>query len=121
MPKVLIANDSGHDFSGARSFGEFVILTKGTINRFRLTSMFRTMRNAIMASEPDDLILLSGPTILNVIACSFFTFRHGRLNLLIFRAERDGSDHYVVRRLVFSNGEPNDQDDSNGSDTGRLP
>ena len=120
MPKVLIVNDSGHDFSGARSFGDFVILTKGTINRFRLTSMFRAMRDALLASAPDDLILLSGPTILNVIACSFFAFQHGRLNLLIFRAERDGSDHYVVRRLVFSNDESEDQDNSDGNGDDRL-
>lgn len=101
MAKVFITNDSGHDYSPARRFGELVPLSTGMVNKFHLTKMLRQFEPLLSHSSPEDFILQSGPSIMNCVACAYFAAKHGRLNLLIFRLEGDGKQRYVVRRLYF--------------------
>ena len=103
MNKVYIVNDSGHDFSAAEGFGELVILSEGLIDRYNVTSMYRTFVPILAKSSPKDFILHSGPGIMSAIACSIFSARHDCLNLLIWRGEADGKERYVQRRLKFKN------------------
>ena len=100
--KVLIVNDSGHDFSKATMFGPLVIMTKGMVNRFNVTQMFRIFEPFIRASYPHDYILHTGPGVMTAVACSMFAARHGRINLLLWRGEEDGEDKYVYRRLTLN-------------------
>ena len=97
--KVYIINSSGHDFSKAEQFGELVPMTRGTINKYSITSMARLFQPFVEESSPDDYLLQSGPVVLNMIAASLFAQKHGTLNLLLWKAEADGNDRYVQRRL----------------------
>jgi len=94
--KVYVLNKSSHDFSGAMRYGELCYLSEGPINRFATNKMFRMFAEGLEKSHKDDYILLSGLTVMAVIACVIFVMRHKRLNLLIFRA---GSHTYAERRL----------------------
>ena len=97
--KVFIINSSGHDFSKAEAFGELVTMTRGTINKYSITSMARMFQPFVDESSPNDYLLQSGPVVLNMIAAGMFAQKHGILNLLLWKAEADGQDRYVKRRL----------------------
>jgi hypothetical protein len=102
MSRVFIVNDGGHDYSDAARYGETVILSEGLINKFSLTKMLRQFTAAMSGSKPSDYILISGPSVMNIIACSLFVSKHGKLNLLLWRTEANGNDRYIARRLMFS-------------------
>ena len=101
MSKVFIISDSGHDFSEAEKYGELVVLSKGTIGKYQITGMFRAFEEDLSASSPEDCILISGPIVLNAIACSMFAYLHGRLNLLVWRMIDESKGKYIYRRLVL--------------------
>lgn len=98
--KVYIPNNSGHDFSDAKRFGELTFITEGMINRFNINSMYRIVVEALKDSSPDDYIMVGGLTHINVVLTSVFTFMHGRLNLLLYDVK---DEEYVVRKIVVSN------------------
>lgn len=99
MPKVLIPNRSGHDFSPAEDYGELVYLTNGPLNRYATNKMFRFIQPQIEDSSPEDYVLITGLSILSSLVASMFVAKHGKLNLLLF----DGKTHsYIERRLDFS-------------------
>ena len=99
--KVFVINDSGHNFAPAQAFGELVFMTKDEVNRFNVTQMKRSFTPFVNSSSPQDFVLHSGPGVMSAIACSMFAAKHGRLNLLLWRAGKDGDEGYVLRRLVF--------------------
>lgn len=97
--KIYVINRSAHDYSGAEKFGEIVYLSEGSINRYATNKIYRQMNDVLKNSKPDDYILLTGLTIMASIACSIFSVKHNRLNLLLFRP----NDHsYAERRIVFN-------------------
>jgi len=62
--KVFIINSSGHDFSKAEQFGELVTMTRGTVNKYSITSMARMFQPFVDESSPNDYLLQSGPVVL---------------------------------------------------------
>jgi hypothetical protein len=101
MTRVFIINDSGHDFSDAARFGTLTVMTTGEIDRFNVMKMKRIFERHLLKSSPDDFILHTGPGVMSAVACACFAGRHQRLNLLLWRAEYDGNDRYVHRKLIF--------------------
>jgi len=99
--RVFIVNDSGHDFSAAERYGDLVTMSEGPLDKFNLTAMRRVFDQFLQASNPGDFILHSGPGVMNALACSIFASLHGRLNLLLYRADSKAGDHYVARKLVL--------------------
>lgn len=99
--KVYIPNSSGHNYSDAERFGELVVLSTGTIDKFNITAMHRLFSPFLQASSPTDWIIQTGPSITLSIVSAMFAARHQCLNLLIWRVEEDGKDHYVHHRLVL--------------------
>lgn len=93
---VYIINKSGHDFSDAERFGSLVYLSTGTIDRYGINKMYRKFAETLKNSSPDDYILVTGLTIMSCIACSVFSFLHGRVNLLLYK-----DSHYIERRLLI--------------------
>lgn len=94
--KVYIVNKSGHDFDEAIPFGELVYLSEGMMDRYAITSMFRQFSEIMKDSHEDDYILLTGLASMGSIACAIFAYKHGRLNLLIFK-----NNKYLERRVVI--------------------
>ena len=104
MRKVLVINRSCHDFSKAERFGELVYLTEGNLNRYNTSSMYRQFEKEIKNSKPEDLILLSGMTIMSTIASAMFSARHKRLNLLIWKSDKQD---YIERTIELESLEIN--------------
>lgn len=98
MPKVYVVNKGPHDYSPAREFGELVYLTQGTISKYDVGQMYRECAPILQRSTADDYILITSLTSLCVVACSIFAWRHGRLNLLLYKGNA-----YTVRTIVLDN------------------
>lgn len=93
---VYIVNKSGHDISDAERFGDIVYLSSGPHSRYATNNIYRTFKPILEVSHPDDYLLLTGLTIMNVIAASIMAMTHGKLNLLIHRPV---DNTYVLRQL----------------------
>lgn len=96
MRKVFIVNNSAHDFSSAKKFGELVFLSDGPINRYATNSMVRNFNELMAGSSPNDHIVPCSLNVMNSIACAIFAAAHGRLNLLLFK---DGN--YIERNHIL--------------------
>ena len=98
---VYIVNNSGHDFSNAKRFGELIIMSEGVVDKFNITKMLRLFQKHLKISKSEDYILCSGPSVMNAIACADFASRHGCLNLLLWRFGKDGDDMYSHHKVVL--------------------
>lgn len=96
MAKVFVLNRGAHDYSRAERFGELVYLTDGMLAKNATSVMFRIMREAFKDSAPEDFIVISSLSTLCSIACSEFSIKHGKLNLLLFNGE-----DYICRNIKF--------------------
>lgn len=98
MTTVYVVNQSCHNFSQAKKFGKIIFMTKGSIDRFNLTKMHRTFHSFLENSKEGDYIVLSGLTNMSTIACSIFTNKHRRLNLLVWDSK---NKRYFSESLFF--------------------
>lgn len=107
MNRVFVVNRGGHDYRAAERFGTLVYCTDGELPRYNTSQMFRQIKHALEDSTPEDYILLTSLTTLNVVACSYFAHRHGRLNLLLFHAKhgRSKDGEYLERVVTFNQGD----------------
>lgn len=96
---VYIVNKSSHDMDDAKRFGDLIFMTKGSQSRFATNNIYRQFLPILEGSQKSDYILLTGLTVMNVIACSIFVLLHKKLNLLIHRPK---DNTYVERQLEFS-------------------
>ena len=96
MAKVYIVNRSTHDFSAAEEYGKLIFLSEGPMNRYSTNHMFRKFKEVMKSSHEDDYIVPCALNVMNSIACSMFTHKHGKLNLLLFK-----EGEYVERNHVF--------------------
>ena len=115
MDKIYVANKGYHDYSYAeKHFGKLVFLSDRNINPIDVSQMLRLIDRYLNGSNANDKILITGLTIFNSLLCSFFTHKHGRLNLLIFKrnSKKAGQAEYILRETVFEekqNGNGNDR------------
>ena len=98
-PNVYVVNNSGHNIEDARRFGDIIHLSDGPHSRYATNNIYRQFKPILEASEPDDYLLLTGLTVMNVVAASILVLIHGRLNLLIHRPK---DNTYVWRELDMS-------------------
>ena len=99
--KVYVVNKGGHDLSAAEKWGELVFLSKGTMNRYATSNIYRKFVKRLENSSPQDYILLTGLTVMSAIACSIFVRKHGRLNLLLYHTSRtEGLEPHYVERTI---------------------
>ena len=96
MRKVYIVSGSNHDFTRARAYGELVFLSEGPMNRYSVNNMYRIFKSKMSDSAPDDYILVCGLAIMNAVAASIMTAKHGRVNYLLY--EKGG---YLERNIVI--------------------
>lgn len=97
MPRVYIINRAGHDFSAAEKYGELSYLSEGEQNRFAVGGMYRKFAELIEFSHEDDYLLITSLTVMSTIAASMMGYKHGRLNLLLFK-----NGKYIERKLLLS-------------------
>ena len=97
MATVFVVNKSSHDFTAAEQFGRLRYLSEGIESRYAVSKIYRMFAMSLRHSSPDDYILITGLTTMNVVACSCFSFIHGRLNLLLYK-----NDKYIERKIILS-------------------
>ena len=114
MSKVFVVNKSTHDFTPAERYGDLVFLSSGPMVRFQVNSMARRFWERLKFSEKGDYILLSGLSVMNVVACSIFARLHGRLNLLIYRNGQYYEANTVLDNLI-QNLDEEEQGDCHGT------
>jgi hypothetical protein len=96
MSKVFIVNKSFHDFDAAKRHGEVIYLSDGPMGRYETNNIARQFEFVMKDSKPDDYIVPCSLNVMNSIACSMFSVKHKRLNLLLWRDGR-----YIERSLIF--------------------
>lgn len=99
MRKVYIINRSVHDFSAATEYGELVYMSEGSINRFNTSRIYRLFYPILKDSHENDYILITGLTVMNLVAAFIFAMKHKRLNLLLFKSYK-GKKEYLERILI---------------------
>ncbi len=99
MHKVFVPNKSVHDFSPAVKFGELVFLSEGNVRRYNTSSLYMRFQPLLKDSTPEDYLLVTGLTTLNLIAAFILTQLHGRLNLLLFKSQANNK-FYIERVLI---------------------
>jgi len=89
MANVYIVNQAGHDFSTAAKFGALIPITEGNINIARPDRDLFHITKKIEDISEDDLILLSGNILINVmVITALLTIKQFKvLNLLIYDAK----------------------------------
>lgn len=97
-PTVFIVNDGPHDFSEAKRFGEIVFLSHGPIDRYATNQMYRTFMEKLQDSSPEDYILSTALTQMNMIATAIMAHKHGRVNILIHH----GGNGYKDRTIMLT-------------------
>ena len=98
-PHAFLINEGFHNYDQVKEFGEEVItLTQGKCSRVNATGLLRELEPKLANSLPEDWLVISGPPLVNILACALFALKHGILNLLIY-ASRD--DAYVQRTIRF--------------------
>ena len=96
--KVWIVNSSGHNFDAAKTYGELIPLSVGRVNVFNVERLLREFKGSLKNSSRNDWVLLSGNTVLNVLAVSIVLAKHGEVKLLIYDVIKK---EYVPRELSF--------------------
>lgn len=104
MPKVFIPNRSTHDFSAATEFGDLVFLSTGNQSRYNTSKTYRSFWPVLRNSTSEDFLLITGLTVLNIVAAFILVQKHGRLNLLLFKTHENNKS-YIERILMGEEGE----------------
>lgn len=100
MPNVFIPNKSVHDFSAALPYGDLIFLSEGNIRKYETNNIYRKFYDLLKDSKPDDYLLVTGLTSLNLVACYILTKMHGRINMLLFKPGKGGKKEYLERILI---------------------
>lgn len=111
---VFIVSRGYHNWDEAEMFGRLRFMSEGTVNRTQVSDMMRKFVPIIERSEKDDLIVITGLSIMCSIACSLFARKHGRLNLLIYDSLKCS---YTIRNVEFPD-EKEQEIEDNGFDSG---
>lgn len=102
MPRIYVPNKGGgHDFSAAEKFGQLHFLSEGPMSKYATSKIFRHFAMQLRESSPEDYILQTSLTTMNVIAAACFVELHHRLNLLLYR-EGEGGGIYIGRRIFLT-------------------
>ena len=87
MRTVYVVHDGGHDYQEAEKWGSRHFLQAGHIDKPDVEALLALTQEGLAESGPNDFILPSGPTILNILTASEFMRKHQRLNLLLWTKE----------------------------------
>jgi len=102
MANVYVVNRGCHDHTDAERFGKIVYLSEGAVNRYAVASMYRDFVDVMKDSTSSDFVLLTGLSVMSSVACSIFARKHGRLNLLLYKATREsGKSGYYIDRTIM--------------------
>ena len=68
---------------------------------FYTTNEPHKLKERMKDSSENDFILISGLTVMASIACSIFSLKHGRINMLLYNGHKSKRDSYVKRTILM--------------------
>lgn len=101
MAKVFVVNDSGHDFSKAKRFGELVPITQGKINIYQPQRDLIEVEKCLGEfSNKEDYLLLSGNTLGNMLVALtlFVMLKVKSIMLLVYDTK---TQDYLQHTVAF--------------------
>lgn len=102
-PKVFVTNFAGHDYTDAERFGELTWITKGYVSFHSLDRVKFAICEKIMASAPQDWLLLSGIPVISALAAAFWYHRHKQVKLLVLdKKQKDKYRELIVTEKNFN-------------------
>lgn len=101
MPNIFITNRGSHDYSQAERFGTLVFMSDGSYSRFQTGRIYRRFEQFLATSKSDDLVLVSGLTVMTAIAVAMMAVKHGKVNLLLHNQNPGEEEIYVKRTVDF--------------------
>ncbi len=99
MAKVFIVNKGDHNYDAAKEFGELVIVSEGSIDKYEPAKIAEEFDKILVNSEPGDYILLSGLALVNAIATGLMVDMHGKVNFLLYHQRKR---IYIPKTVQFS-------------------
>jgi hypothetical protein len=103
MPNVFIPNRGVHDYSSASEYGTLLFLTEGKYDLFAIGRICRDIMPFVATSRPEDILLVSGPTIMNCLLMSMLAVKHNKVNILLYSTNSKGRGQggYKLRTILF--------------------
>jgi hypothetical protein len=98
--RAYVVNYTGHNLEAVHVLYpglELVTLSEGNVAVFNTDRVVWDFRQKLLDSQPDDMLLLTGSIVLNVIACMIFVEQHAQVNLLLWHAKKET---YVPRVIT---------------------
>lgn len=97
MSKVYVVNDMNHSFDKAERFGKIIFATEGKVPIFKTDVVKNMLAESLKDFDiENDFLLLSGPTLLCIIATRILHTCDAPLKTIVFDAKEQD---YVVRHL----------------------
>ena len=94
---VWISNRSrDHTYDAAREFGSPKYITQGNYPIFKTARLREEIIDALVYSEPDDYLLLSGSSVIAGLCMAVWLALHGKATLLLYDRK---VGEYVERSL----------------------
>lgn len=109
--RIFVLNYSGHSISPALEYStlpqedKLVLLTKGNVNQFDTEGIIRTLLGdettpGLLQYQQGDMLLISGPGLLHMLAAACFVAMGKNISLLIFNPKQR---NYVPRDIILRN------------------
>ena len=97
MNKVyILSKKSYHNYAKAEKFGELKEIFDEDLPIFQMGKLIEMIKGASEVFEKEDLLLLSGNPLINVIAASYLLSKFGELKVLLFNVF---NEDFILRTL----------------------
>lgn len=94
---VWISNRSrDHTYDTAKKFGAIKYVTQGNYPIFKTARLREEIIGALVYSDPDDFLLLSGSSVIAGLCVAVWLALHGKAAILLYDRKKDD---YVMRSL----------------------
>lgn len=98
---VFISNlGGGKDYSSVAKFGAMRPITSGNFPIFKTDRLMEEVITAILDSEPDDYLVLSGSGLVTALCLSVWLIIHKKARLLLFDKRQGDKGQYVPRTVT---------------------
>lgn len=95
MPQtVYVVNHSGYSYERAKPYGEPIYMSKGFVEIDQYEAIRNKFQSLIETASPDDYLLLSGNSLLCVMAFDTWIKIHSKCNVLHWSQDKDAYVNY---------------------------
>lgn len=94
-PNVYVVSKGFHDWREAMKWGNVIFLAKGQMDRLDSSAMLRLFLPVMSQAGPDDMIVLSGLTVMCSVATGIYAAKYGYVTFLLWDGQKQRYEkHY---------------------------